>query len=152
MSDGVPGRASRGRRLLRGPRPEAVPVLVGRAATLVGLLDIAAGVFPRFRHSRMHALAEVLPGSFGPFAAALSLSAGVLLLLLAHGLKRRKRRAWRAAVALLPAGAAAQFAYRHSLVGALIAVALLVPLLRHRDQFAALPDPRSRWRALANFV
>ncbi len=140
------------RQLLRGPRPEAVPVLVGRACALVGLLDIAAGVFPRFRHSRMHAIAEVLPGSLGPFAAALSLSAGVLLLLLAHGLKRGKRRAWRAAVALLPAGAVAQFTYRHSIVGVLISLALLAPLLRHRDQFAALPDPRSRWRALANFV
>lgn len=118
----------------------------------MGVLDIAAGVFPRFRHSRMHAIAEVLPGSFGPFAAALSLSAGVLLLLLAHGLKRRKRRAWRAAVALLPAGAVAQFTYRHSLIGVLISAALLVPLLRHRNEFTALPDPRSRWRALANFV
>ncbi|MEV4789245.1 phosphatidylglycerol lysyltransferase domain-containing protein [Streptomyces tuirus] len=144
-----PGRTSR---ILRGPRPEAVPVLVGRACALVGVLDIAAGVFPRFRHSRMHAIAEVLPGALGPFAAALSLSTGVLLLLLAHGLKRGKRRAWRAAVALLPAGAVAQFTYRHSLVGTLISLALLAPLLRHRDQFNALPDPRSRWRALANFV
>jgi lysyl-tRNA synthetase class 2 len=118
----------------------------------VGALDIAAGVFPRFRHSRMHEMAEVLPGSFGPFAAALSLSVGVLLLLLAHGLKRRKRRAWRAAVVLLPAGAAAQFAYRHSVVGVIISTALLAPLLIHRKEFAALPDPRSRWRALANFV
>ncbi|WP_186780015.1 phosphatidylglycerol lysyltransferase domain-containing protein [Streptomyces salinarius] len=140
------------RRALRGPRPENVPLLVGRACVLVGLLDIAAGSFPRFRHSRMHALAEVLPGSFGPFAAALSLSAGVLLLLLAHGLKRRKRRAWRAAVALLPLGAVAQFTYRHSLLGVLISVILLALLLRHRAEFAALPDPRSRWRALANFV
>ena len=138
--------------MIRGPRAETVPTLVGRAAMIVGLLDIAAGTFPRFRHSRMHAMAEVLPGSFGPFAAALSLSSGVLLLLLAHGLKRRKRRAWRAAVALLPAGAVAQFVYRHSLLGMLISLALLVPLLRHRDEFAALPDPRSRWRALANFV
>ncbi|MEU2271259.1 phosphatidylglycerol lysyltransferase domain-containing protein [Streptomyces olindensis] len=146
------GRTSRVRRLLRGPRPEAVPLLVGRACALVGLLDIAAGVFPRFRHSRMHAIAEVLPGALGPFAAALSLSTGVLLLLLAHGLKRGKRRAWRAAVALLPAGAVAQFTYRHSIVGVLISLALLAPLLRHRDQFDALPDPRSRWRALANFV
>lgn len=89
------------RKLVRGPRPEAVPTLVGTACTFVGLIDVAAGVFPRFRHSRMHTLAEVLPGALGPFAAALSLSAGVLLLLLAHGLKRRKRRAWRAAVALL---------------------------------------------------
>ncbi|WP_059046043.1 phosphatidylglycerol lysyltransferase domain-containing protein [Streptomyces acidiscabies] len=152
MSGGVPIRSSRVRRVLRGPRPESVPVLVGRACAVVGLLDVAAGVFPRFRHSRMHTLAEVLPGSFGPFAAALSLSAGILLLLLAHGLKRGKRRAWRAAVALLPAGAAAQFTYRHSPVGVIISVALLIALIVYRDQFDALPDPRSRWRALANFI
>ncbi|SPF04450.1 phosphatidylglycerol lysyltransferase domain-containing protein [Streptomyces sp. MA5143a] len=160
MSGGVPVRSGRDplsaarrvRGLLRGPRPEAVPALVARASTLVGLVDIAAGVFPRFRHSRMHALAEVLPGALGPFAAALSLSAGVLLLLLAHGLRRRKRRAWRAAVVLLPAGAIAQFTYRHSVVGVLVSLALLVPLLRHRDEFRALPDPTSRWRALANFM
>ncbi|MDX2544759.1 phosphatidylglycerol lysyltransferase domain-containing protein [Streptomyces sp. WI04-05B] len=152
MSGEVPGRSHRVRRVLRGPRPEAVPAVVARACALVGLVDIAAGVFPRFRHSRMHTFAEVLPGALGPFAAALSLSTGVLLLLLAHGLRRRKRRAWRAAVALLPAGAVAQFAYRHSLVGLVISVVLLVTLLRHRTEFAALPDPRSRWRALTNFV
>ena len=140
------------RRILSGPRPEAVPTLVGTACSFIGLIDIAAGVFPRFRASRMHALAEVLPGTLGPLSAALSLSAGVLLLLLAHGLKRHKRRAWRAAVVLLPLGAAAQFTWRHSVVGVLLSLALLIPLLRHRDQFAALPDPRSRWRALANFV
>ncbi|MEU1197367.1 phosphatidylglycerol lysyltransferase domain-containing protein [Streptomyces sp. NPDC005813] len=152
MSVEVPSRTGGARGILRGPRPEAVPALVARACTLVGLLDVAAGVFPRFRRSRMHAIAEVLPGALGPFAAALSLSAGVLLLLLAHGLRRRKRRAWRAAVILLPAGAVAQFAYRHSVIGVVISAALLAPLLRHRGEFAALPDPRSRWRALANFV
>ncbi|MER5963739.1 phosphatidylglycerol lysyltransferase domain-containing protein [Streptomyces sp. NPDC002057] len=140
------------RRILRGPRPEKVPALVGTACTLIGLIDIAAGVFPRFRASRMHAVAEVLPGTLGPLSAALSLSAGVLLLLLAHGLKRHKRRAWRAAVVLLPLGAAAQFVWRHSVLGALLSLVLLALLLRHRTEFAALPDPRSRWRALANFV
>ncbi|MGW4271941.1 phosphatidylglycerol lysyltransferase domain-containing protein [Streptomyces seoulensis] len=152
MSDGVPGRSDRMRRILRGPRPEVVPTLIGRACAVVGLLDIAAAVFPRFRHSRMHTMVEVLPGSFGPFVAALSLSAGVLLLLLAHGLRRRKRRAWRAAVVLLPAGAAAEFGYRHSVIGVVISLALLAPLLMHRKEFSALPDPRSRWRALTNFV
>ncbi|MER5178973.1 phosphatidylglycerol lysyltransferase domain-containing protein [Streptomyces sp. NPDC002896] len=140
------------RRILRGPRADTVPAIVARACAFVGLVDVAAGVFPRFRHSRMHAIAEVLPGALGPFAAALSLSAGILLLLLAHGLRRHKRRAWRAAVGLLPAGALAQFLYRHSLVGVLISLVLLALLLRHRDEFAALPDPRSRWLALANFV
>ncbi|MFF8834402.1 phosphatidylglycerol lysyltransferase domain-containing protein [Streptomyces sp. NPDC015130] len=140
------------RRILRGPRPEKVPALVGTACTLGGLIDIAAGVFPRFRASRMHAVAEVLPGTLGHLSAALSLSAGVLLLLLAHGLKRHKRRAWRAAVVLLPVGASAQFVWRHSVIGTLFSLALLALLLRHRAEFAALPDPRSRWRALANFV
>ncbi|MFF7180249.1 phosphatidylglycerol lysyltransferase domain-containing protein [Streptomyces sp. NPDC008121] len=148
-SRSVPDRV---RRIMRGPRPEKVPSLVGTACTLIGLIDIAAGVFPRFRTSRMHAVAEVLPGTLGPLSAALSLSAGVLLLLLAHGLKRHKRRAWRAAVVLLPLGALAQFVWRHSLVGALLSLGLLALLLRHRGQFAALPDPRSRWKALANFV
>lgn len=156
MSGVVPGGndgSDRGpRRFFRGPRPEAVPVLAARICTLVALLNIAAGVFPRFRRSRLHTFAEVLPGALGPFAAALALSCGVLLLLLAHGLRRHKRRAWRAAVVLLPAGAVAQFAYRHSFIGAAISLALLALLLRHRGEFAALPDPRSRWRALANFV
>ncbi|WP_369213948.1 phosphatidylglycerol lysyltransferase domain-containing protein [Streptomyces flavofungini] len=157
MSGGVPDSQERRpdgrfRRMMRGPRPEAVPTLVARACTLVGVLNVAAGVFPRFRHSRMHAIAEVLPGALGPFAAALALSSGVLLLLLAHGLRRHKRRAWRAAVVLLPAGAIAQFTYRHSVIGVLISLALLALLLRHRSEFTALPDPRSRWRALANFV
>ncbi|MFC8915457.1 phosphatidylglycerol lysyltransferase domain-containing protein [Streptomyces sp. NPDC047821] len=148
-SGSVPSRI---RRVLRGPRAEKVPALVGTACTVIGLIDIAAGVFPRFRTSRMHAIAEVLPGTLGPLSAALSLSAGVLLLLLAHGLKRHKRRAWRAAVVLLPAGAVAQFVYRHSVIGVLFSLLLLALLLRHRSEFAALPDPRSRWKALTNFV
>ncbi|WP_434594303.1 phosphatidylglycerol lysyltransferase domain-containing protein [Streptomyces sp. A5-4] len=157
MSSTVDGDKSRMvpnwiRRALSGPRPESVPSLVGTACAVVGLLDIAAGVFPRFRNSRMHSFAEVLPGALGPFAAALAISTGVLLLLLAHGLKRHKRRAWRAAVVLLPAGAVAQFTYRHSVIGVLISLALLALLLRHRREFAALPDPSSRWRAVANFV
>ncbi|MGW2816895.1 phosphatidylglycerol lysyltransferase domain-containing protein [Streptomyces sp. NPDC001415] len=142
---------TRVRKVLRGPRPESVPKLVGTACTIVGLLDVAAGVFDRVRHSRFHTVSEVLPGTFGPFAAAVALCAGILLLLLAHGLKRRKRRAWRAAVVLLPIGAVAQFWYRHSVVGVLISLVLLTLLVRHRNEFTALPDPRSRWKAVANF-
>ena len=159
MSGEVPGRTRHLRRIPRGPRPEAVgprleavPALIAGACALVGILGVTAGVLPRFRHSRPHAPAEALPGALGPYAAALALSTGVLLLLIAHGLRRHKRRAWRAAVVLLPIGALAQFAYRHSLVGSLIPLALLALLLRHRSEFAARPDPRSRWRALANFV
>ncbi|MFG2529116.1 phosphatidylglycerol lysyltransferase domain-containing protein [Streptomyces sp. NPDC048516] len=157
MSDRLDGEKSekvawRPPRWLRGPRPEAVPGCVGTAGVVVGLLNLAAGTFPRFRHSRVHTLAEVLPGAVSPLAAAASLVVGILLLLLAHGLKRRKRRAWGAAVALLPVGIAAQLVYRHSVFGAVLSLALLAFLLWHRREFAALPDPRSRWKAVANFV
>ncbi|WNE97403.1 phosphatidylglycerol lysyltransferase domain-containing protein [Streptomyces luomodiensis] len=140
---------TRFRRLLRGPRPEAVPTAVGTACTLIGLMDI---VFPRLRHSRVHALAELLPGAVSSLAAAASIVVGLLLLMLAHGLKRRKRRAWVAAVGLLPVGAAAQLLYRHSIIGMALSLVLLAVLIRYRAEFAALPDPRSRWMALANFV
>ncbi|MER7025723.1 MULTISPECIES: phosphatidylglycerol lysyltransferase domain-containing protein [Streptomyces] len=157
MSDRLDGEKSgtvawRRPRWLRGPRPASVPPLIGSAGVLVGLLDIVSGVFPRFRHSRMHALAEVLPGAVSPLAAAASLVVGILLLLLAHGLKRRKRRAWTAAVALLPVGAIAQLVYRHSVFGAVLSLLLLGFLVWHRKEFAALPDPRSRWKALVNAV
>ncbi|MEU9121224.1 phosphatidylglycerol lysyltransferase domain-containing protein [Streptomyces sp. NPDC048506] len=157
MSDRLDGEKSekvawRTPRWLRGPRPEAVPGIVGTAGVIVGLLNLAAGVFPRFRHSRVHAMAEVLPGAVSPLAAAASIVVGILLLLLAHGLKRRKRRAWVAAVALLPVGIAAQLVYRHSVFGAALSLALLGYLVWHRREFAALPDPRSRWKAVANFV
>ncbi|MBL1114723.1 DUF2156 domain-containing protein [Streptomyces sp. 110] len=137
------------RRLPRGPRPEAVPTGVGTACTLIGLMDI---VFPRLRHSRVHALAELLPGAVSSLAAAASIVVGLLLLMLAHGLKRRKRRAWVAAVGLLPVGAAAQLLYRHSVIGMVLSLVLMGVLIRYRAEFAALPDPRSRWMALANLV
>ena len=152
----APDRTDRLRGVLRGPRPAAVPALAAGACTLAGVLGIVAGVVPRFGHSRTHPLVEELPGAFGPIAAALSLGAGILLLLMAHGLRGRKRRAWRAAVVLLPAGALAQVTYRPSLVGVLAAVTLsaapLAVLLRHRGEFKGWPDPRGRWPALANFV
>ncbi|WP_232109942.1 phosphatidylglycerol lysyltransferase domain-containing protein [Streptomyces buecherae] len=144
--------ANRLRRVARGPRPETIPSVIGTASALIGLLDIAAGVFPRFRHSRLHAVAEILPGAVSPLAAAASIVVGVLLLMLAHGLKRRKRRAWIAAAGLLPAGAAAQIVYRHSVAGAVLSLVLLALLVRHRGEFAALPDPRTRWKALVNLV
>ncbi|GGS84731.1 hypothetical protein GCM10010254_00530 [Streptomyces chromofuscus] len=118
----------------------------------MGLVHLATGVVPRVRHTRVHAFAELPPGALGPFAAALSLCVGVLLLLLAPGLARGRRLAWRTAVALLPAGAVAQFTDRHSLIGVVVSLGLLAPLLRHRDRFMSPPGPRSRWRALTNFV
>ncbi|WP_232792389.1 phosphatidylglycerol lysyltransferase domain-containing protein [Actinacidiphila yeochonensis] len=134
------------------PNASSVPKIFGTAAALIGLLDVVSTVFPAFRTGRMHQLAVFFPGTVSSLAAAASLVTGVLLLMLAHALKRGKQRAWWAAVLLLPVGAATQLAYRHSLCGALVSLALLALLIRHRGQFTALSDPQTRWRALFNLV
>lgn len=130
----------------------ASPRAVGTACALIGLMDLAAGIFPRFRNSRMHVLAGVVPGTVTSVAAAAAVVTGILMLMLAHGLKRGKKRAWRAAVILLPIGGVAQVLHRHSLGGAVLSAALLALLIRYRAEFSALGDPRTRWRAVAAFA
>jgi lysyl-tRNA synthetase class 2 len=125
---------------------------MGTAAAVIGLLDVISAVFPAFRNGRMHHMAAVFPGTVSSLAAATSVVTGILLLMLAHALKRGKQRAWWAAVLLMPVGAATQLIYRHSLFGAAVSLALLGLLIRYRGEFTALSDPRTRWRAGVNFV
>ena len=133
-------------------RYSAVPKIIGSAAAVIGLLDVVSAVFPAFRSGRMHHMAAVFPGTVSSLAAATSVVTGLLLLMLAHALKRGKQRAWWAAVVLLPVGAATQLIYRHSIFGAVVSLGLFGLLLANRGEFTALSDPRTRWRAAANFV
>ncbi|MBP2704771.1 DUF2156 domain-containing protein [Microbispora sp. RL4-1S] len=129
-----------------------VPAAAGAAAALIGALDILKGVVPHFRTSRISELASVLPGSVTTLAEAATLLVGILLIMLAHALRRRKRRAWRAVVVLLPLGAVVEaLRWRHPLAAA-VSLGLFAVLLANRREFSALSDPRSRWRALGNLV
>ncbi|MGW5349111.1 phosphatidylglycerol lysyltransferase domain-containing protein [Streptomyces sp. NPDC004031] len=137
----------------RWPVPSrAVPRIIGTATAVIGLLDVISAVFPAFRNGRMHHMAAVFPGTVSTLAGATAIVTGILLLMLAHALKRGKVRAWWATVALLPVGAATQLIYRHSYFGACVSLVLLAVLVRNRREFTALSDPRTRWRALLNFV
>ncbi|MEV4572591.1 phosphatidylglycerol lysyltransferase domain-containing protein [Nonomuraea jabiensis] len=121
------------------------------ASLVVGLLDISKAVFPRFEHSRMGEWTDLLPGIVTTFARASSLVVGIMLIMLAHALRRGKVRAWRAVVVLLPVSAAVSFVHLRP-ASAVISLALLALLVWGRGEFAALPDPRSRWRALGNLL
>ena len=144
---------TRQQRLTRFVPSSKVPAIVGTLCAFIGLLDLATGIVPRLRHGRMHALVEYLPGAVSSIAAAASVIVGLLLLMLARGLKLRKRRAWTAAVVLLPAGVVAELLHhRVSVVDTVLSIGLFVVLLTHRGEFAALSDPRTRWRAVYHFV
>ncbi len=128
-----------------------VPAAAAYAALFIGILDIVKGVFPRLRGSRISEIASVLPGSVTTLAETASLLVGILLIMLAHALRRRKARAWRAVVVLLPVGTVLEGLHRHP-VAASVSLLLWVVLLVNRREFYALSDPRSRWRALWNLL
>ncbi|MEV0198220.1 phosphatidylglycerol lysyltransferase domain-containing protein [Nonomuraea sp. NPDC050691] len=128
-----------------------VPAVAGYAALMVGLLDMVKAVAPRLGHSGMTAWSEALPGIVTTVARATSLVVGILLVMLAHALRRRKVRAWRAVVALLPVSAILSLVHSRPVTAA-ISLLFLVALLANRREFYALSDPRSRWRALGNLL
>ncbi|MFE7558974.1 phosphatidylglycerol lysyltransferase domain-containing protein [Kitasatospora sp. NPDC057500] len=129
-----------------------LPGAVGYACLLIGLVDIASAVFPKLRHTKVHTFAGQLPGGTTTLAAAGTLMIGLLLVLLAHALRRRKRRAWRAVCVLLPVGAALHLLRWHQLGPAVISLVLFAVMLVHRREFYAKADPRTRWRAVVNLV
>jgi len=129
-----------------------LPGAVGYACLAVGLIDIVCAVFPRLRYTKMHLWAGQLPGGTTTLAAAGTLMVGMLLVLLAHALRRRKRRAWRAVCVLLPVGAALHILRWHQFGQAAVSLGLLAVMLVHRREFYAKADPRTRWRAVFNFL
>lgn len=132
------------------PVSSHIPRIVGTVVYAVAVLNIASGLTHGFR-GRAHWLGDLLPWGIGNLAAAGMVVFGVLLLLLGHALKRRKRRAWRAAVPLTVAAIVLDAV--HARLGIALASGLLLYLLlRHRDEFYASGDPTTRWRALWTFL
>jgi lysyl-tRNA synthetase, class II len=129
--------------------PSRVPRWIGRATYLVGLLDIASALTHGLRQ-RMDWFNDIVPGALSDAAVAATIVSGILLLLLAHALRRRKRRAWRATLLLLAASVVFHIV-KTDLIAATLALALLVVLLRYRDEFDTLGDPRTRWLAVRVF-
>ena len=130
-----------------------VPVTAALLTLLIGLTYIIEGFRTRVLYSHLthplHRLTEIAPGVLTIAPRIAEVFIGLLLLMLSHGLRRRKRRAWQGVVLLLAASVVIHAipAGRH-LVPAIPAVVLLAILWFYRKQFYAIGDPRTRWRAL----
>lgn len=149
------GGAPRGRK-----RRRWVPAIASLLTLLIGLTDILA-IFQPAWHYKLHKINAFVPGTLTNVAHSADVIVGLLLLLLSQGLRRRKRRAWQAVLALLAFDVIIHlwYAYRphspsvaivpHSAVVAIIVVAVL---LFFQDDFYAVGDPRTRWHALGVFA
>ncbi len=128
-------------------RHHRVPALAALLTFVAGVLDILSAITPGIR-SRARGLNHVLPGALAHSAAALTLVVGILLVLLARALRRRKRRAWRATVVLLAASTVSHVIKSHDVAQSVIPFVLLLVLVLYRRDFYAKGDPTTRWRAL----
>jgi len=127
-----------------------VPVVAGWLARLIGLADVIEGAVPGlYAHYRLHRIFDLAPGTLTNVTRTADVITGLLLLMLSHGLRRRKRRACRAVMLLLGAGVIIHLAHYPHLGRAFVTAVLLAALVYYRREFYAVGDPRTRWRALA---
>lgn len=124
-----------------------VPRVAGVLTYFAGLLNLASALTPA-EGGRVKELTRIVPGALTHAATAATVVTGLLLVMLAHSLRRRKRRAWRAVVALLSASVVLHPVKGYDLEEAVVTAVVLVGLLVYRDEFRAKGDPRTRWRAL----
>jgi len=131
-----------------------VPFTAGLLALLVGLVCIVEGARPGLsRHYKLHQLNDLAPGLLPTLTRTSEVIIGLLLLMLSHGLRRRKFRAWQGVVLLLSAQVVIHVVLRdrHHVAAMVGAAVLLVILWLYRREFYAVGDPRTRWRALWAF-
>jgi lysyl-tRNA synthetase class 2 len=147
-------RGSRGGKAV-GPggrkRRAWVPGIASLFCLLVGLSDIVA-IFKPELHDKMHQINAFVPGTLTNVAHSADVIIGLLLLLLSHGLRRRKRSAWQAVLALLAFDIVIHSTNAHRPYSALVAIILLAALLYFHEDFYAVGDPRTRWHALGVFL
>src|SRR5215468_2887221 len=134
-----------------GRRRPWVPRVAALLCLLIGLSDVLA-IFKPAWHAKLHRLNAFVPGTLTNVTRSADVIIGLMLLLLAHGLRRRKRRAWQAVIALLVFDIVIHFLHGPRVYSAVVAIVLLVTLLYFHADFYAVGDPRTRWNALRVFV
>jgi lysyl-tRNA synthetase class 2 len=104
--DPVPDGARPGSPVAVPPIPQRsrVPRLAAAVAVLAGVINLVSALLPAER-DRLRLLAMMVPGAVSRGATVAVAAAGVGLLLLAGGLRRRHRAAWLATVGLLAGSA-----------------------------------------------
>ena len=128
-----------------------IPVWIGRATFLVGLFDILASIFRKFR-APVHKLDHVFPVFLNGSALATSIFTGLVLMILARGLSRRKRRAWILALIMLTANLVAEiFKANHHLVQIALSAFSILALVIFRKSFYAKSDPSTRLQPIIGF-
>jgi len=147
-----PGRTSPWSLSARWPQAASrTASMVAGATWLLGILTVASALLPPDR-ARLRLLTELLPYQAADAAAAVAAALGVLLLYLAGGLRRRKHRAWVAAVVVTAVVGLSHIVKGLDVEEATASAVVFALLLGCRGQFQAEADPGGRKLAVRRFV
>jgi lysyl-tRNA synthetase, class II len=133
-----------------------LPGIAALLVFLIGLSDILTIFKPQLVY-KIHKIKPFVPGTLTNVTRTSDVIVGLLLVLLALGLRRRKRRAWQAVLALLAFDIVIHFMHfphfpHGTSISSWVAVVLLVALLYFHREFYAVGDPRTRWNVLRVFA
>src|SRR5205085_11987296 len=123
-------------------RPPSAETLLAWGAAVVGTVGIVSALTPEMA-DRLDVVQGVLPPGWPEAARVLTVAFGIGLIWLSRSLARRRRRAWRLAVAAVVASAVAHLAKGLDFEEAAVSLLLLVSLLRWRRRFDVPGDPAS---------
>src|ERR1700760_2629177 len=119
-----------GRPPVRAKRLTWIPGVAALLTFLIGLSDVLA-VFKPDWHEKLHKVNAVVPGTLTNVTRTSDVIIGLLLLMLARGLRRRKRCAWQAVIARLAFDIVIHFMHFPHVVpvSGFVAIVLLAALL-----------------------
>jgi lysyl-tRNA synthetase, class II len=154
--DGEPGAGAGPRRCEGNKHLAWLPGVAALLVLLVGLSDILTIFKPQLVY-KLHKIKPFVPGTLTNVTRTSDVLVGLLLVLLALGLRRRKRRAWQSVLALLALDIVIHFQHfphfsHGTTVSSFVAVVLLIGLLLFHREFYAVGDPRTRWNVLRVFA
>ena len=125
--------------------------LAGNLLFITGLLDLLLAVVPPLRW-KLRAVLTLLPLGASQTAAAAMAIVGLSLIMLARGIYRGQRRAWRVATVLLALSTVLHLVHAINLLALLVSASVLVLLLVQRSCFMAVTDRRSLAKAAPALV
>jgi lysyl-tRNA synthetase class 2 len=129
-----------------------IPRWLGRLTFLLGLLNLSANIFRKFQPVA-HRIDKYLPTVINSTAFSTALFTSLVLILVARGLGRRKRRAWNITVLVLALNLISDiFRIHHHPIQILSNSILLVVLLLLRKEFYAISDPSTRNQPIYAFI
>jgi lysyl-tRNA synthetase class 2 len=123
-------------------RRRAIRRLAAGLLLATGIIDVIVAVSPPLRQRLEDAL-SILPIGVVEGAATITAIAGVVMIMVARGVRRGQHRAWLVAVLTLVVTTATHLLRGGTPLGSLLAIAVLAILVLGRDNFTAATDRTS---------